>query len=74
MDHRAPFIAPMALGYGALSLLILFVKDFVDEYYPQVRFLNSSNKLLSIVVSASLVIYIILLGAIDNSQFIYFQF
>ena len=73
-DHQMPFIAPMALGYGSLSLLILFVKDFADEYFPQITCLNSSNKIISILATACLTIYIILFGAIDNSQFIYFQF
>ena len=70
----ALFMSPLAMLYGMLSILILLIKDFADEYYPKLTMLNSSNRLISIPTTAVIFIYIILFGVIDNSQFIYFQF
>ena len=69
-----PFLSPMAMFFGLASTLILFAKDFIDEFYPRLRLLNSDNKELSITSNVILLVFIILFGVLDNSQFIYFQF
>ena len=69
-----PFLSPMAMLFGMLSLVILVIKDFADEYKPSMKLLSSDNKVVSIVSSSFLAIYIILFGVLDSSQFIYFQF
>lgn len=73
-DFGAPFIYPMAMIFGILSTMILFVKDFVDEFYPKWKLLNSSNFFVSVITTAMLIEFIFLFGVLDSSQFIYFQF
>lgn len=69
-----PYMSPMAMLFGIVSLTILFVKDFADEYYPQICMLSSIHKSVSILTAALLAIYVMLFGVMDSSQFIYFQF
>lgn len=69
-----PFLSPMAMLFGLASTSLLFAKDFADEFYPRLRLLNSENMVLSVLSNAILMVYVILFGVLDNSQFIYFQF
>ncbi len=69
-----PFISAMAMLFGGLSLFILFVKDYADEFHPAWKALNSDKRWISIPTTAFLLVYIVLMGVLDNSQFIYFQF
>lgn len=69
-----PFMSPMAMLFGMLSLMILLVKDFADEFHPKWKLMASDNKMVSTVACALLSVYVILFGVLDSSQFIYFQF
>ena len=69
-----PFMSPMAMLFGMLSLMILLVKDFADEFHPNWKLMASDNKVVSSVACALLSVYVILFGVLDSSQFIYFQF
>lgn len=69
-----PFIHPMAMLFGVLSTLILFIKDYIDEYHPHICFLNSNNTAVSSLTFVFILTYILLFGILDSSQFIYFQF
>ena len=69
-----PYISPMAMLFGLLSMAVLFVKDYVDEYHPQISMLGSQHKPVAILTASFLAIYIMLFGVMDSSQFIYFQF
>lgn len=69
-----PFLSPMAMIFGAMSIAILFVKDFADEFRPGWKLMSSNNKVVSTVTCALLAIYVVLFGVLDSSQFIYFQF
>ena len=62
--------------YAAISLLILFIYDFKNEYYPMMKLSPFSSKywIVRYVSYIILVIYILSFGAMGNSQFIYFQF
>ena len=73
-NYGAPFLSPMAMLFGLTSALILFFKDFADEFRPHYTLLNSRNNIIAVLSNAVLLIYIILFGVLDNSQFIYFQF
>ena len=73
-DPTIPYISPMAMLFGTVSMVILFVKDYVDEYNSNINLLNSNNKLVSILTASLLAVYIMLFGVMDSSQFIYFQF
>ena len=58
--------------YGLLGILILFTKDFVDEYNISIPFVNTRPA--QYFWYASITILILLIGVFDGSQFIYFQF
>ena len=69
-----PFLSPMAMLFGVMSFLILAIKDFADEFKPELKLIASDNKIISTLACALLSVYIILFGVLDSSQFIYFQF
>lgn len=66
---------PACLMYSLLSLLILMLKDFTDQFTPS-RFLLFENKrkFIRVLAYSSIVMLILLIGVLDGSQFIYFQF
>jgi len=59
---------------GGISLLVMFFKEYKDEYKKDIHFLHSSKPIVSIVSTVLLICYIIFNGALDGGQFIYFQF
>lgn len=69
-----PFLSPMAMLFGLMSSIILFFKDYADEFQPKWKLMNSHNRIISTFTCALLAIYIVLFGVLDSSQFIYFQF
>lgn len=60
--------------FGLLSLLILINKDVFDEFFSKIKLMNHSHLIIRWATYIILVIYIVTLGVLDNSQFIYFQF
>jgi len=61
--------------YGVFGILLLFLKDGVDEFFPTKKlFFNSSNSWVRTISYAAIVILIMLIGVFDGGQFIYFQF
>lgn len=73
-ERGSLFIDPISLALGFISLIILFVKDFKDEYNLKFNFMHSkyvSVRLVSIII---LCVYILLFGVLNGGQFIYFQF
>ena len=67
--------ATPALEHCALAFLIIFIKEFLDEYYPgKFSLLSNKNVLVRYVSMVLLVVAILLLGVFDNSQFIYMQY
>lgn len=69
------FIDIITFFYLAISLPLLILKDFRDEFFPN-RFLLFENKNIVIRYLSYLIILmlIILIGVLNSSQFIYFQF
>jgi D-alanyl-lipoteichoic acid acyltransferase DltB (MBOAT superfamily) len=60
---------------GSLALLILFIKEFKDEFYvDKINFMSNKNKYISIFYFVLLLSIILLFGVFDSDQFIYFQF
>jgi D-alanyl-lipoteichoic acid acyltransferase DltB (MBOAT superfamily) len=64
------------LLYAFISLFILFVYDFKNEFFPKSRISTFSSIywIVRYVSYVLLVIYILSYGALENSQFIYFKF
>ena len=64
-----------SLAYGGLSLLILLIKDFLDEYLPtKIQLLDNKRVYVRYISYIFLICFIILFGVFDGGQFIYFQF
>ncbi len=61
-------------AFSIMSILILFTIDFINEYWPQVDFMNHPAAYVRVGTVTLLIIYIVSLGVFDGSQFIYFQF
>lgn len=60
--------------YGISMLLLLILKDFKDEFYIRFSFMNNKNMFVRWATYLFLIILILSVGVLDNSQFIYFQF
>ena len=73
-QNGALFIDPVSLLFGLLSTLLLFVKDFKDEYSLSINFVHSKYFVIRYFSIVVLVAYILLFGVLNGGQFIYFQF
>ena len=69
------FVDKQVLAFSVIGVMILFVKDFLDEYYPS-RFTLLENKRTWVrwVVYVCLISYILLAGVFSSDQFIYANF
>lgn len=56
------------------AILILLSKEYKDEKKLNIAFLHSTNYLVSLATITIIIFYILLLGALEGSSFIYFQF
>jgi len=63
-----------AILYGMIAIVLLMVKDYFNEYHPDVKFFDSDRPLVSIIASVLLLCVIVLIGVFGGGQFIYFQF
>lgn len=68
------FIDMHTMFFALVSLSILLLKDAIDEYVPRWKMLHSNNKVISFATCVVLFMYILLMGKLDGSSFIYFQF
>lgn len=68
------FVDKPVFLYGGISIAILFVKDFMDEYRSDITFLSHKKRPVSIIAFILLLCWIIATGVFDGGQFIYFQF
>ncbi len=70
-----PYIHQTTLFFFAIGFLILFVKDFKDEFMPNKHFLlNNKSAAVRYVSFAFLTVFIVLVGVLGGGQFIYFKF
>ena len=74
-DSGSPFNAGHSFNiYSRLSIIILLFKDIKDHLNLQLNFLHSNRQCIRYTSVLALVAYILLFGALDGGQFIYFQF
>lgn len=73
-SNGKPFVDDLTLALGLMSAIILFCKDFSDEFIPSIKFMNSDKWLIRCITVACLAAFVILFGVLDGGQFIYFQF
>lgn len=62
------------LIYSLTAILILFAKEFKDEYQINIKLLSSERPFVKVATASVLVIWILMAGVFHNTQFIYFQF
>jgi alginate O-acetyltransferase complex protein AlgI len=60
--------------FSILSLIILITHDFIAERFPYIRLFNNKSIIIRFISIIFVTAYILTLGVLDNSQFIYFQF
>lgn len=66
--------ADILLG-SIFALMILFVKELKDEFFPnKIKLISNDNPYVSSFFAVLLISIILLFGVFDSSQFIYFQF
>lgn len=63
------------LFYGLIAIGILFISEFIPEYYPEKKLmLKSDNLVVRFSSYAFLILLLLAIGVFDGGQFIYFQF
>lgn len=72
-DFGVPFIDSV-LFYGLITLLIVITKDVIDEYFPNMKIMNSNNFWISNISTGLFAAIIVLFGSFGAGSFIYFQF
>ena len=61
--------------FGILGILMILLKEFLDEFAPHKLLLfENKHKLIRVMAYSSVMIIILLIGVYDGGQFIYFQF
>jgi hypothetical protein len=58
--------------FGVLSILLMFFKDYKDEYKKGFHFLHSSNTFIKFTTIILLMCLILLTGELSGESFIYF--
>ena len=70
-----PYVHQTTLFFFAIGFVILFIKDFKDEFLPNKHYLLESKYVPVRYVSfAMLSVLIVLIGVLGGGQFIYFKF
>lgn len=66
---------PSGILFIFFGILILFLKDFMEEFYPsKLLFFKSKNRFISLLSYGIIIIIILLIGIFDGGQFIYFKY
>ena len=73
-EHGALFQDYSVFMLGGLSLLIMMVKDYNDEFNIRLNFLHSKYTFVKGISVIGIIAYILFMGVLDAGQFIYFQF
>jgi alginate O-acetyltransferase complex protein AlgI len=65
---------PTVFGYTVFATVFLFLVEQVQEHYPKVKFINSSNVVIRYSTYFVLIMLLLMVGVFNGGQFIYFQF
>lgn len=69
------YVHQTTIFFFLIGFVVLFLKDFKDEYFPEKHYLlNSRYVIVRYCSVVCLVLSIILFGVLGGGQFIYFQF
>ena len=78
-SYGSPFIDLTVMVYGTVSIILLFIVDFISFRYSSLLESVNNNKNIVVVslkyfVAIALVIWIVCAGVFSSGQFIYFKF
>jgi alginate O-acetyltransferase complex protein AlgI len=74
-EHGSPYIDMTTLLYSALTLSILLISDYYEEFYPErIKLFRNKNIVVRFASYLIVIFMIILLGVFGGEKFIYFQF
>ena len=74
-SHGMPYFGELQITLlGIFALIVMILKDHIDEYGLRLKPMNSKYTIIRYVTYASLICYILACGELDGSSFIYFQF
>lgn len=69
-----PFIDADTFSMALIALALVFAKDFVDEFIPNVKLLSSKYLVVRYATAVLLICYILGFGVLNGGSFIYFKF
>lgn len=73
-DPGKPFLDMHTLLFFAISFMIVLTKDIIDEWKPALAQKFGKQSWLEILGCVVLIAFTLLVGNLDSSSFIYFQF
>lgn len=65
---------PTAFGYSIFAVAFLIVVEHIQEFYPNVKIINSNNVAIRYTAYVFLITMLLMIGVFSGGQFIYFQF
>lgn len=65
---------PLAFYYGIFGVAFLLITEFIQEYIPSLKIINSKFIVVRYAAYLALTLLILMIGVFDKTQFIYFQF
>ena len=69
------FVDADTMVYALMFAFLVFVVDFIEEYFSgKVKLMNSRYTLVRWATYVALVVMVLLFGVLDGGSFIYFQF
>ena len=73
--HGTPFVDADTMVYAFAFLVLVFITEFIEEFYQgKIRFMSSKFTLVRWCTYITMAVMIILFGVLDGGSFIYFQF
>lgn len=70
-----PFVDADTMVYALMFAFLVFVVDFMEEYFSgKVKLMNSRYTIVRWATYVALVVMVLLFGVLDGGSFIYFQF
>lgn len=65
---------PSSFGYFIFAVLLLLTVEYVQEFFPNFRIINSENVVVRYSGYVLLLTILLMVGVFNGGQFIYFQF
>lgn len=69
-----PMLRLADFGAIFIAVALLTIKDMKEERGSNIHFLTSENRFVQILSIVIMILFILLMGVLNNDQFIYFQF